>query len=81
MKGFVKFVSIMAFGVLCFIGGVARGDGENHVAFYCVLVGVVLLLHGFSTVTEMETNEIIEKNRKKTDELLKKIKKMGRKLP
>jgi hypothetical protein len=29
----------------------------------------------------METNEIIEKNRKKTDELLKKIKKMGRKLP
>ena len=81
MKGFIKFVSIVMFGFFCFAGGVARGEGENHVAFYCVLVGVVLLLHGFSTVTEMETHEIMESNRKKTKELIKKVEKMGRKLP
>jgi uncharacterized membrane protein len=81
MKGFIKFVSIVMFGFFCFVGGVAKESGNRDVAVYCVIVGVVLLLHGFSTVTEMETNEIIEKNRKKTDELLKKIKKMGRKLP
>ena len=81
MKGFIKFVSIVMFGFFCFAGGVARGDGENNVAFYCVLVGVVILLNGFSTVTEMETHEIMESNRKKTKELLKKVEKIGRKLP
>ena len=81
MKGFIKFMSVVAFGIFCFIGGVARGDGKNHVAVYCVLAGVALLLHGFSTVTEMETHEIMESNRKKTKELLKKVEKMGRKLP
>ena len=80
MKGFIKFVSIMAFGIFCFIGGVARGDGNNHVAVYCILVGVMILLNGFSAVTEMETREIMESNRKKTQELLKKTAKLGRKL-
>lgn len=80
MKGFIKFVSIVMFGFFCFAGGVARGDGETHVATYCVIVGVVILLSGFSAVTEMETREIMESNRKKTEELLKKTAKLGRKI-
>ena len=66
MKGFVKFVSIMAFGIFCFIGGVAKGSGEDHVGLYCILGGTMMLLNGFATVTEIETNELIEGNRKKT---------------
>ena len=62
MKGFIKFVSIMAFGIFCFIGGVVRGDGKNHVAAYCVVGGVWLLLNEYATALEMETNELIEKN-------------------
>ena len=81
MKGFIKFMSVVAFGIFCFIGGVAKGSGEDHVAPYCIIVGVVVLLNGFSAVTEMETHEIMESNRKKTKELLKKVEKMGRKLP
>lgn len=81
MKGFIKFVSIVMFGIFCFIGGVAKGSGHGDVALYCVLGATVLLLNGFSTVTEMETHEIMESNRKKTEELYKKTKKMGRKLP
>lgn len=80
MKGFIKFVSIMMFGVFCFIGGVAKGSGHGEVALYCVLGATVLLINGFSTVTEMETNEIMESNRKKTDELLKKTTKLGKKM-
>lgn len=80
MKGFIKFMSVVAFGIFCFIGGVARGDGEKQVAAYCVIVGVVILLNGFSAVTEMETREIMESNRKKTEELLKKTAKLGRKI-
>ena len=66
MKGFVKFMCIMAFGLFCFIGGVARGDGKNHVAAGCVAVGVWILLNGYAAVLEMETLELIEGNRKKT---------------
>lgn len=80
MKGFFKFVSIMAFGIFCFIGGIAMGQGKNGVALCCILGGTMVLLNGFTTVTEMETQEIIEKNQKKTDELLKKTAKMGRKI-
>lgn len=80
MKGFIKFVSIVMFGVFCFIGGVAKESGHKGAALYCVLGGVMLLLNGFTTVTEMETQEIMEKNRKKTDELLKKTAKLGRKI-
>ena len=66
MKGFIKFVSIVIFGIFCFIGGVAKGSGENHVALYCVIGGVMLLLNGYATVLETETSECIEGNRKKT---------------
>ena len=66
MKGFVKFVSVVAFGIFCFIGGVAKGSGEGHVALYCVIAGVVVLLNGYATVLEPETHELIEGNRKKT---------------
>ena len=66
MKGLVKFMSIMAFGVFCFIGGVARGDGKNHVAAYCVGAGVWILLNGYAAALEMETHEIREGTRKKT---------------
>lgn len=80
MKVFVKFASILTFGVFCFIGGLAMGQGKNSVALYCILGGTMLLLNGFATVTEIETNELMEKNRKKTDELLKKTAKLGRKV-
>ena len=80
MKGVVKFMSIVAFGVFCFIGGVAKGQGKNIVALYCILGGTMMLLNGFATVTDIETNELMEKNRKKTDELLKKTAKLGRKV-
>ena len=73
MKGFIKFVSIVMFGVFCFIGGVALGDGKNYVAAYCVGAGVWILLNGYTAALEMETHELIEGNRKKT-------KKPGRKL-
>lgn len=66
MKGFIKFMSIVAFGVFCFIGGVASGNGKNHVAAGCVAVGFWLLLNGYATVLEIETTELIEGNRKKT---------------
>ena len=59
MKKFIKFVSIMAFGIFCFIGGVARGDGKNYVAAYCVVAGFWLLLNGYAAVLEMETNELL----------------------
>ncbi len=80
MKGFIKFISILMFGFFCFVGGVAKESGHKEAALYCVLGGVILLLNGFTTVTEMETQEIMEKNRKKTDELLKKTAKLGRKI-
>lgn len=66
MKGFIKFMSIMAFGIFCFIGGVAHGDGKNFVTVYCVGAGVWILLNGYVAALEMETNELIEGNRKKT---------------
>ena len=66
MKGFIKFVSIMAFGIFCFIGGVASGDGKNHVSAYCIGAGAWLLLNGYAAALEIETNELIEGNRKKT---------------
>ena len=66
MKGFIKFMSIVAFGIFCFIGGVARGDGKNHVAMYCVGGGVWILLNGYSVALEMESHDLIEGNRKKT---------------
>ena len=66
MKGFIKFMSVVAFGVFCFIGGVAKGSGEDHVAPYCVIVGVMALLNGYASVLEMGNNELIEGNRKKT---------------
>lgn len=75
MKGFIKFVSIMAFGVFCFIGGVARGVGENNVATYCVVGGFWLLLNGYAAALEMETDEIVEKCRRKNEKLIKKTKK------
>ena len=80
MKVFIKFASILTFGVFCFIGGIAMGRDKNSVALYCILGGTMLLLNGFATVTEIETNELMEKNRKKTDELLKKTAKLGRKV-
>ena len=80
MKGFIKFVSIVLFGVFCFIGGVAKGSGHGEAALYCVLGATMLLLNGFSSVTEMEIQEIMESNRKKTKELLKKTSKSGRKV-
>ena len=61
MKGFIKFASILTFGVFCFIGGLAMGQGKNSVALYCILGGTMMLLNGFATVTEIETNEIMEK--------------------
>lgn len=80
MKGFIKFASILTFGVFCFIGGVAKGSGHGEAALYCVLVATMLLLNGFSAVTEMEIHEIMEGNKKKTDELFKKTSKLGRKM-
>ena len=80
MKGFIKFVSIVMFGVFCFIGGVAKASGHGEAALYCVLGAIMLLLNGFSTVTEMEIQDIMECNRKKTKELLKKTSKLGRKV-
>ena len=62
MKGFIKFASILTFGVFCFFAGFAKGHGKNSVTFYCILGGTMMLLNGFSTVTEIETNEILEKN-------------------
>ena len=66
MKGFIKFMSVVAFGIFCFIGGVALGDGKNYVAVYCVCGGVWILLNGYAAALEMETHELIEGNRKKT---------------
>lgn len=66
MKGFIKFMSIVAFGIFCFIGGVALGDGKNYVAAYCVGAGVWILLNGYTAALEMETHELIEGNHKKT---------------
>lgn len=66
MKGFIKFISILMFGFFCFAGGVARGDGKNQVAAYCVCGGVWILLNGYAATLEMETHELIEGNRKKT---------------
>ena len=66
MKGFIKFVSIVAFGIFCFIGGVSHGNGKNHVAAYCVVFAVGILLNGYAVALEIETNELIEGNRKKT---------------
>ena len=80
MKGFIKFASILTFGVFCFFAGFAKGQGKNSVALYCILGGTMMLLNGFSTVTEIETNEILGENRRKTDELLKKTEKMKRKM-
>ena len=80
MKGFIKFASILTFGMFCFFAGVAKGHGKNNVALYCILGGTMMLLNGFATVTEIETNEIMEKNRKRTDELLKKTEKLERKI-
>lgn len=68
MNVLLKFVYIMAFGVFCFIEGVAHGSGHGGVALYCVLGATMLLLNVFSTVT-------------KTEDVLKKTKKIGRKLP
>lgn len=59
MKGFVKFMSIMAFGFFCFIGGAARGDGKNHVAAYCVGAGVYILLSGYTAALEIEMQDKI----------------------
>ncbi len=67
MKGFLKFVYIMAFGIFCFIEGDANGSVHGGVALYCVLGATMLLLNVFSTVT-------------KTEDILKKTKKIGRKL-
>ena len=64
MKGFIKFASILTFGVFCFIGGVAKGHGKNGVALYCILGGTMMLLNGFASVTEIETNDILGENRK-----------------
>jgi hypothetical protein len=80
MKGFIKFASILTFGVFCFIGGVDKGQGKGSAALYCILVGTMVLLNGFATVTEIETNELMENNRKRTDELLKKTAKLGSKM-
>lgn len=80
MKGFIKFASSLAFGIFCFIGGVAKGQGKNSVALYCILGGTMMLLNGFATVTEIETNEILGENRGKTDELLKKTANLERKI-
>lgn len=80
MKGFIKFISILMFGFFCFVGGVAKESGHKEAALYCVFGGVMILLNGFSTVTEMEIDEIMESNRKKTEELLKKTAKLGRKI-
>ena len=80
MRGFIKFISILAFGFFCFAGGVAKESGHKEVAIYCVLGGTMILLNGFSAVTEMDIQELSEKNRKKTEELLKKTTKLERKL-
>ncbi len=61
MKGFIKFASILTFGIFCFIAGVAKGHGKNSIALYCILGGTMMLLNGFATVTEIETNEILGK--------------------
>ena len=58
MKGFIKFTSILTFGVFCFIGGVVKGHGKNDVALYCILGGTMMLLNGFAAVTEIEMKEI-----------------------
>jgi hypothetical protein len=39
-----------------------------------------MLLNGWATVTEIETDELMENNRKRTDELLKKTEKLERKI-
>lgn len=80
MKGFIKFASILTFGMFCFFAGFAKGHGKNGLALYCILGGTMMLLNGCVTVTEIETNELMEKNRKRTDELLKKTAKLGSKM-
>lgn len=65
MKGFIKFISILIFGFLCFVGGVAKESGHKTAAIYCVFSGTLILINGFTGAIEMETQEIIENSRKK----------------
>lgn len=73
MRGFIKFISILVFGFFCFAGGVAKESGHKEVAIYCILGGTMILLNGFSAVTEMDIQELGEKNRKETEGVIRRI--------
>lgn len=80
MSSFIKFCSILSFGVFCFVGGVAEESGHGVTALYCVIGGTGLLLNGLIATVVMKANEIDRENHKKTEELLKETIRAGRRL-
>lgn len=80
MKTFFKAVSILLFGVLCFVGGVAHGFGKEGVAAWFVFGAICILLNGFAVVADIETNEILERHEKEFERLSKKSERNRRKI-